>query len=778
MQSQIVEKRDYLTISEMFSACLKHWWWFVLSVFVMSSLAYVFMKHTKPLYRRSATMLVLTNGNNEYYKYSDLKIKGLGIGTSKTRLPDAIATLHSVVLMTQVVEKLGLDVEYRLPGTYFNQLVYGKDVPVSVTFFDPSLSGDNFKLEMLKGGNLELSEFSKFQKDSPRVVGHLGDTLSTPLGKILITGKTDYDNLCAAMPNLVVYKYLPKEIASNLVDKLEVENARIWTDVISLTLVDQSIERADTVLNTLMQVYDENAMKNYSKSGEKTLAFLQSRVIDLTNRLNGIDDNIASYKGANLISEVESNQSMYFKDKSEHSLVVNRHRAQLAALNYVKDNLRQNMGSNRYIPTDIIVENNYISALIGNYNDLQTKRNDLASSTGVGNPAVVDLDRQLSIYRNTILSTIEQTVSTMETQMIGLQQTSRSINRNMARSAHHEMYMISTSRMRRVLEKLYEYLFMQKEKSQIALTHNVSTIQVYQKAYGSAFPIAPLKKQIMMIGIVLGIAIPFIIVFFKTINDDKVYLSSDLVDLQIPLIGELPSMKGMKPIKDSSYKRVPIFVEENARDIFNECMRLLRTNLEFMRKDKASKLVIMMTSAEPECGKSFVSSNLAASMALVGKKVALVDLDMRKASVSKLARNVKKGVSNYLSYRSDNIDGLMCKDAYFKGVDLLPVGSIPPNPSELLHTKRMADLIEWLKTNYDCIIIDCPPIDIVTDGDLINVYADITIFVLRAGKTNLSMLSDANYIYSEKRFSNMCAVLNDVKQIKGGNNHYYGASRS
>ena len=202
---------------------------------------------------------------------------------------------------------------------------------------------------------------------------------------------------------------------------------------------------------------------------------------------------------------------------------------------------------------------------------------------------------------------------------------------------------------------------------------------------------------------------------------------------------------------------------------------MLRTNLEFIHQGKDGNMVVMMTSSVPNCGKSFVSSNLAACISLVGKKVILVDLDMRKATVSTLIKDANRGASSYLSYSENDLDKLIRKDAFFEGVDLLPVGSLPPNPTELLQSSRLAELINTLKSKYECIIIDCPPVDIVADDDLINVFADVTIYVMKAGLTNLDMLTEANELYAEKRFRNMCAVLNGVKHLKGGSNHYYGS---
>ena len=777
MQTQIVEKREYLTISETWNACLKHWWWFVLSVIVMMSLAYVFYRNSKPVYVRSASLMLMNTSNSDRYKYSDLKVRGLGIETSKAKLVNEIDVLRSPVMMKKVVEKLHLDVEYRSPGKFFNQLVYGEQVPVDVTFLDESLSGESFKLCLAKDGKLQLSEFSSRLQDSICIGGHIGDTIPTPLGAVIVEAKQNFNDLCNSTPILFVRKDLSKDVALKLIKGIEVENARIWTDVIRMTLVDESPLRADDVLNTLMRVYDDDAMRIHSQRARQTVEFLQSRVQDLTDRLNNIDNSIASYKGTYLISDVEMNQGMYFKQSYEQAGMINRHTAQLAALKYVKDNMMKNVGTNKYIPTDIGIENYEITKQISNYNELQTERNDLAASTGVGNPAVIELDRQLAVYRNTLLSTIEHTTNVMETQLAGLEITAEGIDANMANSAHHEMTLISKGRMRRLLEELYAFLYFQKERNAIALSHNVSTIRIIQAAYGSSFPIAPLKKQIMVMGVCGGLIIPFVFIFFLTISDDKIYLRTDLKGLQVPLLGEVPSMfeKASLLKRVKLKKNVEIFIDGGSRDSFNESMRLIRTNLEYIKRGNNDGLVVMMTSAQPDCGKSFVSSNLAACISLVGKKVILVDLDMRKGTVSALSKNAKRGVSSYLSYKFNNLDELICKDAFFKGVDLLPVGSLPPNPTELLQSSRLAELVTALKTQYDSVIIDCPPVDIVADGDLVNVYADVTIYVMRAGLTNLDMLNEANELYAEKRFVNMCAVLNGVRQVKGGSNHYYGA---
>lgn len=777
MQTHIVEKRDYLTASEMWKACLKHWWWFVISVIIMMSLAYVFYRKSIPIYVRSASLMVLNTANCDRYKYSDLKVRGLGIETSKAKLVNEIDVLRSPAMMKQVVEKLHLDVEYRKPGEFFNQMVYGDIVPVNVFFADESLSGAFFKLNLYKDGKIMLSDFSGHQQDSIRIKGQIGDTITTPLGKVFVEAKHNYEDLCNATPALWIHKNLSKDVSINIIKNIEVENARMWTDVIRMTLIDESPDRAEAILNTLMRVYDDDAMRIHSRRAEQTVTFLQSRVQDLTNRLNNIDNSIAAYKGTFLISDVESNQGIYFKQSYEQAGMINRHSAQLAALRYVQQNMLQNMGTNKYIPTDIGIENYEITKQISNYNALQTERNDLAASTGVGNPAVIDLDRQLNIYRNTILSTIEHTTNVMETQLEGLEVTAEGIDANMANSAHHEMTLISKGRMRRLLEELYAFLYFQKERNAIALSHNVSTIRVMQTAFGPSHQLAPLKTQIMVMGFFGGLIIPFVFIFFLTISDDKVYLRTDLMGLQVPLLGDVPSMEKKLSWfkKEIRNKKVHIYIDNKSRDSFNESMRMLRTNLEFIHQGKDGNMVVMMTSSVPNCGKSFVSSNLAACISLVGKKVILVDLDMRKATVSTLIKDVNRGASSYLSYSENDLDKLIRKDAFFEGVDLLPVGSLPPNPTELLQSSRLAELINTLKSKYECIIIDCPPVDIVADDDLINVFADVTIYVMKAGLTNLDMLTEANELYAEKRFRNMCAVLNGVKHLKGGSNHYYGS---
>lgn len=781
MQTQQIEKREYLTTSEMWEACSKNWLWFVLSAIIGLSLAFFFMKRTKPLYHRTASLMILSSSKNEEFKYSDLKkIKGLGLGVHRTKLPNEIALLKSPFLMDQVVEKLHLNVEFKKQLPYYDQLVYGSEVPVNVVFADRSLSGAHFKLSLLKNKNLVLTEFSNREENPVKVLGHVGDTLKTPLGKVIVSEKPNFDQVCDSLSEYLVYHNITADLTKYFLETLEVENQTKWTDVISLSLVDQSLERADDVLNTLMQVYDENSMRVHSQKEAKTVEFLTERVKQLSSRLGNIDNNIASYKGAHLISSVQSTQGIYMKDRYDYAGIINNQSAQLAALQYVKDNMNQEFGSNNFIPSDIGIDNFTIRKQINNYNALQQQRNDYAAAAGEGNPRVLDLDRQLSIYRKTILSTIDQQTAVMQTKLDGLEQQASTINSKLSSSAHEEMHLASTSRMHTVLAQLYAFLYIQKERSAIALSHNVSTITVLQQGHGSSAPIAPLKKQIMLMGLVVGLAIPFVTVFFRTISDDKVYQRSDLKGLKMPILGEIPNM--VKKIswfkKKTGTKKLSIFVENNTRDSFNESMRLLRTNIEFMKSNGNDKLVVMMTSAEANCGKSFIASNLAASIALLKKKVVLVDLDMRKATASTLVKDAKKGLSSYLSYHTDDLNELVCKNTYYKGVDVLPVGSLPPNPTELLHGERLNDLMIWLKENYDFIIIDCPPVDIVADDDLINVYADVTLFVLRAGQTDIDMLIDVNNLYDEKRFKNMCGVLNDVVEAKDKNNSYYGSTNN
>lgn len=799
MQTNQIASQGFISMTGLWTACLKNWKWFVLSVSVALIVSFINGKKTEPTYTRTVSILLLS-GDEVETSFSEVAIENLGLRKQNVSLYNEMEFLHSPALMKQVVEKLGLEVEYRAPATisipffskneysdykvperFYDKLLYGTEVPIHVIFSDVSVSGVSFKVKLGENKNITLYDFSNAPGEA--INCKVGETLNTPCGQICITAMPTYDYLRQIIPVLQVSRNQAVDVAKNLLYGLSVDNPGEQSSVVSISMTDNSVYRADDILNTLLTVYDENNMKNQTRMAEKTARFLEERVDQLGAELGKVDNNIATYKGSHLMPQVGAVQDLYVQNNNNLNNQIQTYSTQLSILSQVKKYLSANIGQNRMLPADIGIDNQAIATQIDNYNKLQMQRNEYVAYGGEGHPRVHDLDKQLEIYRKSIMESINQTTGAIQKQLASMQGAAGKTAGQIVSSTQQAKHIISTERQQKVIEELYLFLLQEKEKNNMSLNHSISNIRMLQDPSGSMLPIAPKMKQIMLMGLMVGLGIPFMIIFISQVADSKIRSRRDLKVLSAAKLGDVPMLEGLKKSSFSFFKRksgrktISINVSDNNRDYFNESMRVVRTNLEFVLHGETEKKVVMFTSLEPDCGKSFVTANLGASMSFIGKKVLMIDLDMRSCTLSTLA-DARSGVSNYLSYHIDDYKNVILKDKIMPGVDLLPVGNMPPNPTELLHNDRLKTLLEGVRNDYDCILVDCPPVDIVADVDLISGFVDVCVFVFCVGKSDKDQMNEVERFYQENRFKNICVLLNGASQGRGYGSHYYSSNKS
>lgn len=765
-------------------ACLSRWKWFVLSVAVCIVAAILYIKTTAPTYIRSTSVLLLNSGSKES-NYAEIDLEALGLQTPNTSLQNEMEMLHSPVIMEQVVHELSLDVEYAYQGIFFNKILYGAEVPVKVVFSDESANGKQFTIKMLDKKNIIIKDFNKPGEEKTEVKGTLNSKIQTPCGEITVTPTPTYNPNSKFKQEIRVSKYQPSVAAERFLRNLKVENKDAKSSVVNVSITDQNTSRAEEILNKLMKAYDENWKNIQNRIAENTSQFLEERVKEIGAELGNVDNSIASYKGSNLMPDASAAQSMYMSQSSSTQANIQNYETQLSLLRYVRSYLLGNMGSNRPLPANNGIEDAAISGLISNYNTMQMQRNEMVVYAGDEHPKVRDFDRQLETLRKSIIESIDQSMATIQKRMSGLKNVAGQAAGKIITSTQQEKRVTSSERDQKVKETLYIFLLQEKEKTDMTINHSISNIRVIKKAGGSMAPIAPLKMQIILLALAIGLGIPFIIIFLLEISDTKIRSRKDLEKLKAPFIGEIPLaedaiqhkfsniLKKMRKTRHSA--KIEIYVNNNGHDIINEGFRMVRTNIEFMLRKDPSRKVLLLTSANPASGKSFISANMAKSFAFLGKKVLIIDLDMRRCTVSSLVKDHHMhGLANYLGHYNDDINDIICHDAIHEGVDIIPVGTIPPNPTELLHDERLGELISKVRDMYDYVFIDCPPIDIIADTDIVSQFVDTTIFVIRAGLMERSWLAEINKIYEEQRFNNLCIMLNGTLAGNAYSRHRYG----
>ena len=771
------QQDDFLRIQDLLYLCLARWQWFVLSLAVTIGAATAYLLRTPTIYTRTASVLIKEDSKGKSVS-SDLEsFSEFGLFQSGTNVNNELITFQSPALMTEVVKRLRLDMNYFVPGKFHRQVAYGLTLPVDVTINDlPENESAGFTLEVQPDGTLFLSDFIRngTDLDEKDIKGSLFDSIPTPLGKIIINTTPNYVKgkaytLYVGKSNL--YNAV-NSCSSNLSVSLNNEKA----SVIDLSFKDNSTQRAEDVLSMLISVYNENWVKDKNQIAVSTSMFINERLGVIERELGNVDEDISSYKSEHLLPDVQAASSMYMAQSSATNAQILALNNQLYMTRYIRNYLANDANRTQLLPANSGIESANIESQIAEYNKQLLQRNSLVANSSAENPLVMDMDQALASMRGAIIRSIDNQIVTLNSQIKSLRQTEQQTTSRIAANPTQAKYLLSVERQQKVKEALYLFLLQKREENELSQAFTAYNTRIVTPPHGSMLPTSPVHKNIFMVAFALGLLIPVVIIFMRENMNTRVRGRKDLENLTIPFIGEIPlftrKKKGILGKKPQEVKAV--VVKEGNRDIINEAFRVLRTNLEFMTgKDKTSN-VIIMTSFNPGSGKSFLTMNIAMSLAIKGKKVLVIDGDLRHASASSYIDSPDKGLSDYLGGRIDNLDEIIVPDPKHKSMDILPVGTIPPNPTELLFDERLKQTIDTVREQYDYVLIDCPPVELVADTQIIEKLADRTIFVVRAGLLERSMLSELEKIYDEKKYKNMSLILNGTEGSGGRYGYCYG----
>ena len=759
-----------INFKDLMYLCLAKWYWFVISLVLLLGFTSLHLLTTPPVYTRSASLLIKEDSKGNSLSNSAGVLGDLDLFQTNTNVNNEMQSLQSPAVMYDVVKRLHLDINYAADGTFYRQVLYGQACPYEVEFFDLQ-DNEGASLTLLPvsdGKGVELTDFVRGEEESSQTVKTLfNDTVSTPVGRLLVKPMAGAET--CKEPVYVSRSGLQSATAAYS-GKLTVTLNDEKSTVINLSLEDVCIQRAEDVLNTLIAVYNENWVKDKNQIAVSTSMFINERLGVIEQELGNVDENISSYKSENLLPDVQAAASMYMTQSSETSSQILALNTQLAMTRYVRNYLTGGNSRNQLLPANSGIESSGIEKQIADYNALQLQRNNLVANSSESNPLVVDLDQSLQNMRRAIISSIDNHITTLNTQLRALQQSERQTTARIAANPSQGKYLLSVERQQKVKEALYLFLLQKREENELSQAFTAYNTRVIMPPTGSMVPTAPDKKKFLLIAFALGLFIPIGVIFAREQLNTKVRGRKDLESLSLPFAGEIP-LAGGKKKGDKEETAKTVLIQQGSRDIINEAFRVLRTNLEFMldagHTGKAD--VILFTSFNPGSGKTFLAINTAASFSLKGKKVLVIDGDLRRGSLSHYLRSHAKGLSDYLGKREENPQTLIQEMPGYPGLHILPVGTIPPNPTELLAEPRLSMLIERMRDEYDCIFIDCPPIEIVADTQIIEKLADRTLFIVRAGLLERDMLPELQRAYQEKRFKNMAVILNGTE---GGGNRY------
>lgn len=764
---------EFIRIQDLFYLCVSKWYWFVISLAVTISVAVIYLLTTPPVYTRSASLLIKEDSKGNSVSDAAGVLGDIDLFQTSTNVNNEMQSLQSPAVMLDVVKRLHLDVSYHIDGGFYKRVLYGKSCPYTVSFNDlRDNESVDFTINPSEKGQVVLTDFSRDGEDlDGEVTATLNDTTDTPVGKLIVMVAVDsvtYES--PVYVSRIGYQDATGDYASNLSVSLNDEKST----VINLSFKDVCIQRAEDVLNTVIAIYNENWIKDKNQIAVSTSQFISDRLGVIEQELGNVDENISSYKSEHLLPDVQAAASMYMAQSSETNAQILALNTQLSMARYIRNYLTNATSKNQLLPANSGIESPGIEQQIANYNTAQLRRNDLVANSSEKNPLVVDMDQSLENMRHAIITSIDNHITTLNTQLRSLRQSEQQTTARIAANPTQGKYLLSVERQQKVKEALYLFLLQKREENELSQAFTAYNTRVITPPTGSMIPTSPVKKNIALVAFAFGILIPVVIIFIRENMNTKVRGRKDLESLSVPFVGEIPLAESGK-MKKSEHTAKEIVIHQGKRDIVNEAFRVLRTNLEFIldaKEDKNKASVTLITSFNPGSGKTFLTMNTAATFAMKGKRVLVVDGDLRHGSASAYVGTPKKGLSDYLGKRENNVEDLIVEKENYPGLFVLPVGTIPPNPTELLAEPRLAELMEKMRSRFDYILIDCPPVDIVADTQIIEKLADRTVFIVRAGLLERDMLPQLQSDYDGKRFKNMALVLNGT--LGGSSRYGYG----
>jgi tyrosine-protein kinase Etk/Wzc len=740
-----------------------YWMWFVIGIFIALSTAYFYLKYSPPQYSASAFIMITDNlksGISEELKaVADLGI----VGTGSTNNPEnEIFIIKSRKIVGTMVDSLELNISYFEEGrvntieTYGNSsiklkfinkdaLYYSLDTAFVVSFLENSkLHVKNTEGEVLK--EIHFNEIIESKE--------LGDfkIIRNTLNK-----KSTYD-----LQDVFVVIKPRKEVISEYASRIEITSINEDSSILHLNVIDPNKIKAEKILDELIRQYNLDAVIDKNIVSNKTKDFIEERLQSVGLELGLIQDSLKEYKTEFGISGSPKEAELAITAISVKDAVIIQLETKLNLINWARQLVAKQSEEDKILPTNIGFTDEINSESINVINQLILEKNKLRQTVGDKNPNLIALEDRIGVLKQNLKQNFNNLKVSTEIQLRRAKEEAKTGQGKITKIPLIERGIVDIQRQKIIYSELYSYLLKKKEEIAISLAVTVPNAKIIDVAFSSDIPVSPNKKIIYLIAIAAGLLLPFLVIYIKMLLDTKFHNRKDIEDiLSIPYLGDIPHSEGVDKV----------IVKKDTRTSTAEAFRILRTNLNFMlpkTSDGPRGKVIFLTSTIPAEGKSFVSINLAATLALTNKKVLLLGLDLRAPKITEyLGVSDGKGITNYILDDTLQVNDIKFTTPEVENVDFISSGLIPPNPSELLSNIRVKELFEIVKKDYDFVIADTAPMSLVTDTLLISEFADIFLYVARANFLDRKMLIIPKMLYNEKKLPNMAIVLNDTDSERG-----------
>lgn len=754
-----------LNIVDLFMYLASQWKWFLLSILICGGIAWYNYARAPLVYFRSATVIIKDPSN----KASTSGLDRFDNFINKVNVANEILQFRSKKLMREVVQRVHADVSYQIKdGLRSNELYNESPVLVSLPDALPEQSF-SFTMTLKDAKTVTLSDFSGIEA-KPSYEVALNDTVAIIEGMNVVVTATNYLRDSWLNTPIRVQKLPVESMVNYYKNALGIQQEEEEASILTLALKDSSPARAEDVLNTLITVYNEEAIKEKNQVAVNTANFINERLIIIERELGNVESNLESFKQRNQIVDIASSAGMYMTESQKYNADAMELETQLRLANFIKDYLTDPGKETDLIPSNTGISDMNIENQISLYNAAKLKRDHLIDDSSVNNPVVQELNNSLRAMKQSIIRAVDNMIVSLNVKRNDAQNREMRAQDRVTAIPTKERQMLSIERQQKIKEALYLFLLNKREENALSQAMADNNARVIDGAEGSNAPISPNRNRILLLGLLVGIALPGAVCLAILFMDTRVHGRKDIEGVtSVPYLGEIPLDK--EAMKD--HRKKVMAVKEQGDDIVSEAFRILRTNMAFLSKKDKPAQVITFTSFNIGAGKTFIARNLSMSLAYMKKRVVMVDLDIRKGTLSRHFGHYHVGVTNYLSDNTVKVDDII---QHQEGFDLIPAGILAPNPAELLMDNRLDELMNELRTRYDYIIADNVPVGLIADATIANRIADLTIFVVRAGKLDRRQLPDIEKLYQEKKLKNMALVLNGANPERHGYGYSYGYS--
>ena len=747
----------------------KHWKSFILCIIAFVALAYLYLRYTAPEYGISAKIMLIKDKTSgpETIVFDDLQ----NFSEKSTKVDDEIEILKSRSLMVNVVKDLSLNYRFFSEGRIHKQELYPKP-PIKVNFFESDSiiqdSGFIFHVNILSDTKFEYH----IDGEETSKEFSFGTDIPTPIGNMVITPNIVDINKLKGSSIMVRIDPIEK-IAKLYKDKLVISSTQEGSNVLTISLEDQVIEKAINIIDELIKQYNNKSIEEKALIAKKTSDFINERIDLIASDLSQVDSSAVNFKAGNRLTNIASDANIYVAAGSENEQQLIAVSTELNMANYMKDFV-SNQDANELIPANLGLADPALAETTTRYNGLVLERERLLKSSSEKNPIVVNIDQQLSGLKQTMSQSLNNLTNTLSIRVNNLKNREAKINSRIYSVPGQERKFRDIERQQQIKESLYLYLLEKREESVLSLAAKSANAKIIDPAYlMSEFPVSPKKKIIYLAAVIFGLLVPYSIIYLKNILDTKIHSKEDVVKAvsNVPFLAEIPKIPNSKKA----------FIKRNDRSVLAESFRILHTNLDyFINSKKVSNdkgIVIYVTSTISGEGKSFIAENLALTFAYSNKKVLLLGADIRNPSFRGVLNDKKinkfNGLTEYLIGKKE-INEIIQPVLDEGKLDIITSGTIPPNPAEILMNDKMGLLFEEVKKHYDFIVVDTAPSMLVTDTLLISNFADQTIYVTRAGYTDKKILAFPQEIQNGKKLKGMVMVVNEVLDANFGYGNKYG----